>query len=52
MNITRSNCCGAEVKLYSGDEGTNHYICGVCGKACGLAGERVEDYFAKDGEIG
>lgn len=31
-----SNCCGSTVHIYSGDEGTNHYICDKCGEPCDL----------------
>ncbi len=41
-----STCCNALTTLFSGDEGTNQYICSNCGKACdfkaGAPVERVE----------
>ncbi len=34
MTDSKSTCCGKPVSVFSGDEGTNHWICGACGKAC------------------
>lgn len=34
--VPKSNCCNALVKIVGGDEGTNHYECTKCGKACDL----------------
>ena len=36
----KSNCCNAEVRVESGDEGTSHYACNKCGNACDL---KIED---------
>jgi hypothetical protein len=30
----RSSCCGAQVRVDSGDEGTSCYVCEGCGKPC------------------
>ncbi len=30
----RSSCCGKQVIVVGGDEGTNHYECTSCGEAC------------------
>lgn len=32
--IYLSNCCNAEVKVYSSEEGTNSWECTKCGKTC------------------
>ena len=32
--IYLSNCCNSEVKVYSGEEGTNSWECTKCGKTC------------------
>jgi hypothetical protein len=29
-----SNCCGADLTIYSGEEGTNFHICSKCLQAC------------------
>jgi hypothetical protein len=34
MTDSKSTCCGKPVNVFSGDEGTNHWICGACRKAC------------------
>lgn len=31
-----SKCCLSSVRLYSGEEGTNHYICNACDEACDI----------------
>lgn len=31
-----SSCCGAPGQVYSGDEGTNHFICIKCKEACDM----------------
>lgn len=31
-----SKCCLASVRLYSGEEGTNHYICNACDEPCDI----------------
>ena len=33
-NKHQSDCCQTEVKVVGGDEGTNHWECLKCGKAC------------------
>lgn len=30
----KSKCCNAEIKVYNGDEGTNHWTCNGCNKPC------------------
>jgi hypothetical protein len=35
----KSKCHGANVRVASGDEGTNYYVCGECGEACDLSFE-------------
>lgn len=34
--MDKSKCCEAPVKVVGGSEGTNHYECTKCGKACDL----------------
>lgn len=29
-----STCCNASTHVYSGDEGTNHYVCEMCSEPC------------------
>lgn len=31
-----SKCCLSSVRLYSGEEGTNHHICNACDEACDI----------------
>ena len=38
-----SDCCGGELKVISADEGTSHWECGTCEKACDRKFESIED---------
>jgi hypothetical protein len=42
-NIELSNCCKAEIKVVSCDEGTNYYKCVKCNKACDIYMEKLKD---------
>lgn len=46
---THSKCCSASVRLSSGDEGTNHYICNGCDNACDIKEKPlvISDYGVK-----
>lgn len=33
----KSDCCGAQAKAASSDEGTSHYVCTKCHEPCDLA---------------
>lgn len=35
----RSNCCGKQIIVVGGDEGTNHYECTSCGESCDIETE-------------
>lgn len=42
MPTELSNCCGFPVEV-EGGEGTNHYVCTLCGMPCDLkAGEKPD----------
>lgn len=36
-----SKCCLSSVRLYSGEEGTNFYICNACDKACDVTNSQT-----------
>jgi len=37
-----SRCCRTPVFVYSADEGTSFYVCGVCDIACDIVEENQE----------
>lgn len=37
--MSKSECCGAEVSIWSGGEGTSHWDCNRCGQPCEPAEE-------------
>lgn len=52
--MERSSCHGVAVKVASADEGTNHYVCTECEKACDILPteeqliKQAEDYKSKN----
>ena len=39
--MEKSNCCQEPVRVHSGVEGTNYYICTGCEEPCDLENEEV-----------
>lgn len=46
-----SDCCGGELKTISADEGTSHWECGTCEKACDRKFESIEELEKKIDDI-
>jgi hypothetical protein len=44
MSEKLSKCCGKDVKVEGGDEGTYYYVCKECDKACDL-----KEWYRDDG---
>lgn len=38
-----SKCCKSTVRVYSSNEGTNHYVCNNCDKACDVTQGRSKE---------
>src|SRR4051812_34997309 len=50
--VERSNCCGAEAVVSSGDEGTSIHLCSWCKKPCDTSKQNPTSHVIVDSQTG